>query len=237
VQQAESKLQAQRTIDAAEITEQRVAVTALESQLGAEREARANHVIVAPTGGLVVYGTNWSGTRNTKIKVGDQLYYGGTVLELPDLSQMRVNSFVNEARVDQLREGARCDVRVDAFPDTVYHGVVTRINVLGRELQEAEGVKVFDYEVLLDGRDPRLRPGMTSTVLVHVEELRDVIYAPIETVHADDSGSWVLRRTARRFERVPVTVGRQNDFHVVLSSGVQPGDELALRLPKEDDGD
>jgi multidrug efflux pump subunit AcrA (membrane-fusion protein) len=237
VAQAESKLQAQRTIDAAEVTEQRVTVAGLENQLRAEREALANHAIVAPTGGLVVYGTNWAGTRNAKIKVGDQIYHGGVVLELPDLSQMRVTSFVNEARVDQLREGARCDVRVDAFPDSVYRGAVTRINVLGRELAEAAGVKVFDYEVLLDGHDARLRPGMTATVLVHVEALHDVIYAPIETVHADESGTWVLRRAARRFERVPVTVGRQNDFHVVLSSGVQPGDELALRLPKEEEED
>jgi HlyD family secretion protein len=237
LKQAESKLEAQRSIDAAELTEQGVAISTLQSQLQSEREALANHAIVAPTMGLVVYGTNWSGGHNTKIKVGDQMYYGGVVLELPDLSQMRVTSYVNEARVNQLRNGLRCDVRVDAFSDTLYHGAITRINVLGRELQDAEGVKVFDYEVLLDGHDARLRPGMTCTVLVHVDELRDVVYAPIETVHTDNRGAYVLRRDARRFERVPVTLGRQNDFHVVLASGVHPGDHLALRLPKESDAE
>jgi hypothetical protein len=30
--------------------------------------------------------------RQTKIKLGDQMYYGGVVIELPDLSQLRVAS-------------------------------------------------------------------------------------------------------------------------------------------------
>jgi multidrug efflux pump subunit AcrA (membrane-fusion protein) len=231
LRQAHSKLAAQRIIDAAELTEQRVAIGGLESQLASEREALANHALVATTSGLVVYGTNWSGTRTAKVKVGDQLYYGGIVIELPDLSSMRVASWVNEARVNQLRVGELCDVRVDALPDTLFHGSLSRINVLGRELPEAEGVKVFDFDVLLGGVDARLRPGMTAAVTVHVDSLHAVLYAPIETVHADDGGSWVLRWDGRRLERVPVTVGRQNDFHVVLATGVRAGDRLALREP------
>lgn len=233
LQQAESKLEAQRTIDAAELTEQGVTIASLQSSLVSEREALANHVIVAPTDGLAVYGTNWMGSRSSKIKVGDQLYYGGVVLELPDLRQMRVTSYVNEARVNLLAEGLPCEVRVDALQDSVFRGTVSRINVLGRELPEADGVKVFDYEVSLEGGDRRLRPGMTAVVRVHVETLADVVYAPIETVQADDAGSFVMRKRGRGFERVAVEVGRQNDFHVALLSGIKAGDELALRPPEQ----
>jgi multidrug efflux pump subunit AcrA (membrane-fusion protein) len=231
LRQAESKLTAQESIDAAEITEQQVGIAALARQLEAEREALANHVIVAPTHGFVVYGTNWSGNRPQKIKVGDQLYYGGVVLELPDLSQMRVASWVNESRVNQLRPDLECEVRVDALPDTTFRGHISRVNVLGRELPDAEGVKVFDFDVTIAGRDDRLRPGMTTSVVVRVEELRDVLHAPIEAVHDDDHGLCVWRRAGRRLERVAVTTGKQNDFHVVLSSGVRAGDALALRDP------
>lgn len=235
LRQAESKLEAQRTIDAAEQTEQSVTITGLQSTLASEREALANHVIVAPTDGLVVYGTNWMGNRTSKIKVGDQLYYGGVVLELPDMRQMRVLSYVNEARVNLLADSLRCEVRVDALPDSVFRGKISRINVLGRELQEAEGVKVFDYEVLLERTDPRLRPGMTAVVRVHVEKLANVTYAPIETVQSDDAGLFVMRKRGRGFERVPVEIGRQNDFHVALLSGVKSGDELALRMPEPEE--
>lgn len=159
------------------------------------------------------------------------MYFGGTVIELPDLAQMRVATSVNEARVSQLRAGLRCEVKVDALPDTVLQGAVSRINVLGRELPDAEGVKVFDYDVTLQGSDARLRPGMTATVTVLVGEVPDVLYVPLETVHTSDAGTYVWRREGRRFARVPVVTGRANDFHVEVRSGVQAGDALALREP------
>lgn len=236
VQQAESKLEAQRNIHAAELTEQQVSIAQLTSHLSAERQTQENHVVVAPTSGLVVYGTHWSGGRQVKVKVGDQLYYGGVVIELPDLSSMQVESWVNEARVDLLRVGLPCEIRIDAFPDTTYTGGIARVNVLGRELPESEGVKVFDYIVEIDGSDPRLRPGMTASVLVKVSRLEEVVYVPIEAVHVDDQGACVFRKHGRTFERVPVTLGARNDFHVVLTSGVEPGDEVALRVPDAEVG-
>jgi len=51
-------------------------------------------------------------------------------------------------------------------------------------------------------------------------------------VHADDTGAWVYRKRGRGFEKVPVALGRRNDFHVVLESGVAVGDEVALRAPE-----
>ena len=147
---------------------------------------------------------------------------------------MRVSSYLNEARVSQIQVGDLCELHVDAFPDTAYAGRIERVNVLGRELHDAPGVKVFDFEVTLEGHDPRLRPGMTSSVIVQVDELDDVVFAPIEAVHSDEDGFYVFRREAGKFERVRVTLGRQNEFHVVLLSGIAPGDELALRAPAED---
>jgi hypothetical protein len=72
---------------------------------------------------------------------------------------------------------------------------------------------------------------MTATVVVHVDRLADVLHAPIETVHSDAQGLFVWRRSGRGVERVAVTAGKQNDFHVVLLSGVRAGDQLALRDP------
>ena len=237
VRQAEAKLQAGESIDAAALAEQRVTITQLQSQLAAERDALANHVIVAPSAGLAVYGSTWSGNRLTKVKTGDQIYFGGVVLELPDLSQLRVTAAVNEARVNELQVGQPCDVRVDAVADTLYHGKVSRITILGHDLPESEGVKVFDYEVLLDGADRRLRPGMTATVTTHVAALHGVLFVPIEAVHLDARGTYVLQRRGRRLERVPVVTGTQNDTHVVLVSGAAAGDVLALQALAKEPGD
>ncbi len=232
LQQAESKLVAQRSIDAAERAQAQVELTGLVNALTSEREAHANHVMVAASSGLAVYGSNWSAGRLSKIKIGDTIYPGAQVIELPDLSAMKVACTVNEARVQSIRVGLLCDVRVDALSDTVHHGAVSHVNVLGRKLEESEGVKVFDFEVRLDGNDPRLRPGMTANVLVRVDVLHDVLFTPIEAVETDSTGTYVMRRRGRGLERVAVQVGTQNDFHVALASGVEVGDALALRVPR-----
>ncbi len=237
LQQLESKIEAQRTIDEAERTEQQVKIEGLASQLSSEQEALANHVLVAPTGGLVVYGRHWVSRRRAKVQVGDEVHYGIVVVELPDLSQLRVTSYLNEARVSQIDVGDVCTIQVDAFPDTTYTGRIESINVLGRNLPDVAGVKVFDYEVLLDGNDRRLRPGMTASVVVHVDEIDDVLLAPIESVHSDEEGFFVYRRAGRDFERCRVSLGPQNEFHVALTSGVAAGDQLALRAPTADTHD
>jgi multidrug efflux pump subunit AcrA (membrane-fusion protein) len=232
LQQAESKLVAQRAIDAAELAQEQVGLTSLLNQRISEREALANHAIVAATSGLAVYGSNWSAGRLNKIKIGDSVFPGAQVIELPDLSAMKVACKVNEARVQALKLDLPCEVRVDALADTLHHGVISRVNVLGRELEESDGVKVFDFDVRLLGHNGRLRPGMTANVLVRVDVLHDVLFAPIEAVQSDSAGTFVLRRRGGRgLERVGVEVGAQNDFHVALSRGVEAGDALALRRP------
>lgn len=237
LQQAESRLVAQRSIDAAERAQEEVTLTGLVNQLKSEREALANHALVAATSGLAVYGSNWSGGRLAKIKVGDSIYPGAQIIELPDLSAMKVACTVNEARVQSIRLGLPCEIRVDALPDTLHHGTVSHVNVLGRKLEDSDGVKVFDFEVRLDGHDARLRPGMTANVLVRVEVVRDALFAPIEAVETDSAGTYVRRRRGgRSVERVAVEVGAQNDFHVVLTRGVEAGDALALRAPRSGAG-
>ena len=237
LQQAESKLSAQRTIAAAELAQEQVNLTMLLNQRTSEHEALANHALVAATSGLAVYGSNWSGGRLTKIKVGDAIFPGAQVIELPDLSAMKVACTVNEARVQSLQVGLRCDIRVDALADTMHHGVISHVNVLGRKLEDSDGVKVFDFEVQLEGGDSRLRPGMSANVLVRVDVLKGVLFAPVEAVHTDSTGTYVLRRRGGRgLERVGVEVGAQNDFHVALLSGVEVDDALALHHPSSDVG-
>ena len=50
--------------------------------------------VKAPQDGIVVYRTNW---RDEKKKVGDSMWFGETVLALPDLAEMRADGLVDEA--------------------------------------------------------------------------------------------------------------------------------------------
>jgi len=70
--------------------------------------------IAAPQDGIVIYGDNWASNR--KIQVGDNLFPGMPVVELPDLSSMQVIGFVYDTELRFLNKGMRCSFSLDAAP-------------------------------------------------------------------------------------------------------------------------
>ncbi|MBU0753736.1 MAG: HlyD family secretion protein, partial [Planctomycetes bacterium] len=83
--------------------------------------------IHAPQDGLVVYGAQdndrhgWGGS-DEMIEEGATVRYRQTLITLPDVSVMMVDTKVHESAVDKVRVGMKTQVTVDAFPDDIYRG-------------------------------------------------------------------------------------------------------------------
>jgi HlyD family secretion protein len=84
--------------------------------------------------GLVVYG----GNRD------DMMYYGGeeriregasvrerqAIITIPDTTRMSVNVKIHESYIKKVRKGLKARITVDAFPEEVLTGEVTKVGVL-----------------------------------------------------------------------------------------------------------
>lgn len=94
--------------------------------------------------------------------VGDDVNQGTTLARVPDLSWMKVNTFIHENDFLRVHPGQKVIVRLDALPGTEFPGEVTTIGRLchPRDWDKPQ-VKVFDVEVKLLVSDERLKPGMT----------------------------------------------------------------------------
>lgn len=106
----------------------------------------------------VVY--NWR--SRGLVKVGDQIYSGNRIAVVPDLTWMKVKTYINENDFLKIHEGQKVAVRLDAMSDVVFDGEISYIGKLchqkvGSNLKQ----KVFDVEVKLLVSDERLKPGMT----------------------------------------------------------------------------
>ena len=71
-------------------------------------------------------------------------------VSLPDLSHMKVKTYVNEVDVDKLEVGQKALIKLDALSEPTFHGSITSIASLGREKEGEKNVKVFDIEVEID---------------------------------------------------------------------------------------
>jgi len=89
-----------------------------------------------------------------------------------DLSQIRIETKVDEADIGTIKEGARATFTVDAYPDRNFSGRVAQVRILGTSQQN-----VVTYSVMVQADNPRqmLLPGMTANVKIITDERQDVL--------------------------------------------------------------
>ncbi len=161
---------------------------------------------------------------------------GTPIMQVADLSQMRVRLNLNELDVAKVRVGMPVEVRVDALPDKVFKGEVRKIAPASQSGQGASalGVVKFAVEVYLKQTDPALRPGMTARCRIITASKNDVPILPLEALGVEDGKYYALKivpgeideRGRPKTERVEVKIGLRSSSHVEIVSGLSLGDKV-----------
>jgi RND family efflux transporter, MFP subunit len=84
-----------------------------------------------------------------------------------DLTQMEVQTSVDEADIGKVKNGQRVQFTVDAYSDLKFEGTVSQVR-----LQPVTTNNVVTYVVILNAPNPdkKLMPGMTASATIYVEE-------------------------------------------------------------------
>ncbi|MBI3679226.1 MAG: efflux RND transporter periplasmic adaptor subunit [Acidobacteria bacterium] len=85
--------------------------------------------------------------------------------------------------------------------------------------------------------DVLLRPGMLADVEIIVEKISNAIHVPNQAIFEQDNKWFVYLKAGQKFEQRFVTISRRTESTVVLGSGVQPGDIVAMADPYAKPGD
>ena len=165
----------------------------------------------------------------TKVKVGDAPWSGQAIIELPDLSRMKVDVGISELDIHKIGVGQQALVRLDAIPGKTYSAVVTEVSPLASRVGNSQ-MRAFDCTVLLDETDLTLRPGMTAQVSIITHYFPDALQIPSEAVFRQE-GETVVFALNGGIEMVPVTLGPENGNYAVVEAGLEEGALVALRDP------
>jgi len=166
---------------------------------------------------------------------------GTPILQVADLSQMRVKLNLNELDVAKVRVGMPVEVKVGALPERTFHGVVKRIAPAaqqpagGSSLSTTLGVVKFAVEVYLQQSDAALRPGMTARCRILTAVRKNALLLPLEALGREGNRYYVLKlnpnaRDAQgkpKHEKALVKVGLRNASHAEILEGVQEGEQVA----------
>lgn len=162
-----------------------------------------------------------------KIRVGDSVWGGTTVVTLPDLSRMTINGRVPEPEMHHLASGQPVRVTLDAFPERNLTGSLRFIGSVGAS--EKNESRSFPVTISLDEADSAFRPGMVARCSIRGRPISGVLYVPVEAVHTDERGTFV--RVASVFGAPAarrVDVGRGTARFVEVRRGLREGERVRI---------
>jgi HlyD family secretion protein len=156
-----------------------------------------------------------------------------------DLTKMEVDTNVSESDIGPIKEGNKTNFTVDAFPGRVFSASVTQVR---QSPQTVQNVVTYDVVVGIDNADLALKPGMTASTQIVIDQRSDVIRVPDQALRytsgealapgapAGQPGQarlWLLRDG--RAVAVPVVPGLDDDSFTEVTSGeVKPGDAVII---------
>ena len=101
---------------------------------------------------------------------------GGTILlQMADLSRVRVRMLVDEIDIGKVQPGTIAQVNVAAYPTRSFEGAVLKVEP---QASPQQNVTMFPVLIDLDNREGLLKPGMNAEVELVVADRTDVLTIP-----------------------------------------------------------
>ncbi|MDB6056673.1 MAG: Efflux transporter, family, subunit [Verrucomicrobiales bacterium] len=195
-------------------------------------------IIRAKKPGLVVYGSGreqmYYGGGEEQIREGATVRERQSIITIPDMSKMGVNVRIHESYIKKIKKGQKVKITLDAFPDQVLDGEVTKVGVLpdSQNMWMNPDMKVYLTTISIPKSFEWLKPGMSAKVDIMVDRLMDVIYAPIQAVTPGEGKQLCYVVNGGKQDKREVQVGQFNDSFIEIKSGLHEGDVVLLHPPE-----
>ena len=201
-----------------------------ENKVAEINQGRANFQAKADRDGVVVYKTKWNGE---KFQIGENVWSGQPILDIPDLNTIRAEAFVPEVDIGKIKLGQRVEITIDALPGKPYTGKVKQMDTLVRQKAWDIQNKILSVEIELDQLDTNLmRPAMGVKTKIETGAISDCLFVPLKAVHTTVDGAQVKVRTASGWRAQSVKLGEANANDVVILEGLKTGDRVASDFAK-----
>jgi len=196
-------------------------IAAAEARVAAAQAVVAADQITAPFGGVVT---------GVSITPGDRVSSGSRAFRLDDLDPLLVHLQVSEIDINRVQVGQPVNLTFDAAPGAEYHGRVVETAVVGQDLG---GVVGFSVTVELLDPDEKVKPGMTASAEIVVNQLADALLIPNRAIRFLDGRRVVYVPRSGQIVPVEVEIGASSDaFSQVVGGDLQVGDSLMIDLPE-----
>ena len=233
LREAEAKLKSDSAVDQSTIEGKKHASGKADYDAQRAETALASMTLKAPADGTVSLFSIWHNGSEGPFKAGERAWPGMPIAELPDAGSLRIAARVDETERGRLALQQPVTLQLDAIADRQFTGKVESIGTIATSDFSA-GWPVprnFDLEIAINEADPRLKPGMTVQITVIVDRVPDAITIPAQASFLKSGQTVAYVWTGSTFKERAIQVERRSRDRILISSGLQPGDLVALKDP------
>lgn len=219
------------------------------------RDTLAKTTVVAPMDGIVTARRVEEG----EVAVVGVLNQPGTVLlTISDMSLVEAEMEVDETSIPSVKLGQEARLRIDAYPNKTFDGVVTEVGSSPIVRTSAQQVDAIKFKVKVELKDPPqgVKPGLSVQADVLTGFRPQVLVVPLQALVLRDierkpgqgltpgapreqEGVYLIEGSKARFQ--PIKTGLIGELSVEVTEGLKGGETLisgpfrALRTLNPDD--
>ena len=223
------RLDALETINKAEIKKLKLRIKQDENRAARNKEQLDQMTLVATQEGLAVRANSW--LTGKPVQESDQIWGPMPVLEIPDLSIMKVKFFASEINYKRISTENKVEMTFDAMPGNKAYGKITMKAPVGQPISRNSKVKFFEIEASIDSFDVIPEPGLSAQCKIFLQEIKDTIVVPQIAIFDEDSISAVYVKAGKSFVRREVTIAEKSQKYAVISEGLTGDECLSLIKP------
>jgi HlyD family secretion protein len=159
------------------------------------------------------------------VRPGNFVNAGDLMLQMADLSKVRVRAYVDEPDVGRLVPNQTVEVTWDAISGRKWRGTLGSIPA---SVKLYGTRNVGEITTQLNNSDYKLLPNINVTVLVVTTEHPNALIVPREAVRVDEGQSYVYRVSGDELHRQPVQTSIFNLTQVEITKGLSENETVAL---------
>jgi multidrug efflux pump subunit AcrA (membrane-fusion protein) len=187
----------------------------------------------SPISGFLTFNSNYSaGWVNAKpFKVGDNVYAGMVLAEMPDLTTLLMDAKVEEIDRGRIAPNQEVKVRIDSLPELTLNASVHHISLLAETGNEFPRVRSFRAYAAIPHPDPRLRPGMNGGMDIVVNRIPNAVSIPAKALFTRAGKPIVYLAEHGRYRAAGVEVLARNPDEIAVA-GLPPRAVVSLVDPE-----
>ncbi|MCS7264391.1 MAG: biotin/lipoyl-binding protein [Armatimonadetes bacterium] len=234
---AEARLREKQNL-AEEVKAAWAQVQRLREQLANLQTQLRDTVITAPISGVVI---------RKSVEVGELVAsaisgfaQGTELVTIADLSQLVVRVRLNEVDVARIYVGQPAEIRIDAVPEKVFKGTVSKIapaaldRLLARSANPAANqgeVAWFDVEIKLNETHQDMKLGMSANVDIVAKKIARTLTIPLDAIVEEEDNRYALLVTDPKIAqqvRKAFTAGRLDEL--IIPETKVPTKKVRIRI-------